>query len=102
MRGRRRSTPIRPLLRAALLGLILVGLAAFGRTCAEGVSDFFVSFGSEPAAGAGAEGREVRRLSDDEIRARFPSLLAPDAGGASRPDDAGHPGRRDAGRPPDR
>jgi hypothetical protein len=78
-----------------MLGLLLVGLALFGRTCADGVSDFIMSFSPPPGAAPADGTGELRRLSDDEIRARYPSLLAPDAGPSEQRDAAP---RSDAGR----
>jgi hypothetical protein len=76
---------IGPLLRAGMLGLLLVGLAIFGRPCADGVSDFIASFSPTPTLPEDRPG-ELRRLTDQESAERFPSLIAPDADGPARCD----------------
>lgn len=91
-RGRGIHVRGRQLVRIGMLAALLVAIAVFGRPCADGVSDFIVSFSPPPAVPTGpAElGRgEVRRLTDDEIRARFPSLIEADAGAAEPSSDAG-------------
>jgi hypothetical protein len=76
-----------------MLGLLLVGLVVFGRTCAGGVSDFIMSFSPPPSEGGPGGSGELRRLTDVEIRERYPSLIARDAGAEAEsvPEPAPHP-----------
>ncbi len=71
------------IVRIVILAAALVVLAMFGRTCADGVAAFVMSFGP-PATEAGSPGQidrdELRRLTDEEIREQFPSLIERDAG----------------------
>jgi len=60
--------------RIGLFGTLLVMLLALGRPCASGVAGFVDSFSPPPdAAPPAAEGMQLERLTDEQIRERFPA-----------------------------
>jgi hypothetical protein len=76
-RGLRMRTP--DLVRIGMFATLLVCLIALGRPCADGMAGFVESFSPPPdAAPAAAPPLQLERLTEDEIRKRFPG--EPDAG----------------------
>ncbi len=61
--------------RIAMLVLLLVCIVVLGRPCASGVAGFVDSFSPGPDAGAApaaSEEMHLERLTEEEIRKRFP------------------------------
>jgi hypothetical protein len=76
--------------RVGLFATLLVMIIALGRPCASGVAGFVDGF--SPPADAGppaASGMQLERLTDEQIRARFPAegreLNREDAKDAKKP-----------------
>jgi hypothetical protein len=72
--------------RIAMVGLLLVCIVVLGRPCASGVAGFVDSFSPAPDAGPAApavEDMQLERLTEEEIRRRFPGDEA-DAGLSNR------------------
>ncbi len=76
---RLRSTDVA---RIGMVALLLICIVVLGRPCASGVAGFVESFSPAPDAGAAAPATEelqLERLTEEEIRRRFPGEEA-DAG----------------------
>ncbi len=61
------------LVRVGMFATLLVCVLVLGRPCADGVAGFVESFSPPQDAGPAAPALELERLSEDQIRARFPS-----------------------------
>jgi hypothetical protein len=60
--------------RIGLFGTLLVMILALGHPCASGVAGFVDSFSPPPdAAPPAAGGMQLERLTDEQIRERFPA-----------------------------
>jgi hypothetical protein len=80
---RLRSTDVA---RIGMVALLLVCIVVLGRPCASGVAGFVDSFSPAPDAGPAAPATEelqLERLTEEEIRRRFPGDEA-DAGSSNR------------------
>lgn len=69
-RGLRLRTP--DLVRIGLVATLLVFVLVMGRPCADGMAGFVDSF-SPPDAAPAAPALQLERLTEEEIRRRFPS-----------------------------
>ena len=74
--------------RIGMVALLLVCIVVLGRPCASGVAGFVDSFSPVPDAGPATEELHLERLTEEEIRRRFPGDQ-PDAGLLNR-EDAKH------------
>jgi hypothetical protein len=83
------------LVRIGLFGTLLAFVVVMGRPCADGMAGFVDSFSAAPDAAPAAPPLQLERLTEDEIRRRFPG--DPDAGPPSRdgtdPDGTRSPAR---------
>jgi hypothetical protein len=61
------------LVRIGMFATLLVCIVALGRPCADGVAGFVESFSPPPDASPAAPDLQLERLSEDQIRARFPA-----------------------------
>lgn len=77
--------------RIGLFGTLLAFVVVMGRPCADGMAGFVESFSPPPDAAPAAPPLQLERLTEDEIRRRFPG----DA-------DGGPPAARRRGADPDR
>jgi hypothetical protein len=64
--------------RIAMVALLLICIVVLGRPCASGVAGFVDSFSPPPDAGAlpapaASDDMQLERLTEDEIKKRFPS-----------------------------
>lgn len=69
------------LLRIGMVGTLLVVIIVLGRPCADGMASFVEGFGAPPDAGPPPRQMKVERLTEEEIKRRFPGS---DAGSAPR------------------
>ena len=96
-RGRGFRPSLQDIVRILMFGGLLAAVLVLRGPCSQGVGRFVESF--SPPADAGAARRppvgELRRLSEDEIRARYRSLTrdggAGEASGAHRGEGEGAP-----------
>ena len=94
-RGRGLRMRTSDIVRIGLFGTLLVFVVVMGRPCADGMAGFVESFAPAPDAAPAAPPLQLERLTEDEIRRRFPG--DPDAGPTGR--DGADP---DVTRPPAR
>lgn len=94
-RGRGLRLRTGDVVRIGLFGTLLVFVVVMGRPCADGMAGFVESFSPPPDAAPAAAPLQLERLTEDEIRRRFPG--DPDAGPTGRDGAA-----RDATRAPAR
>jgi hypothetical protein len=71
------------LLRIGMVGTLLVVIVVLGRPCAEGMSRFVESFAPPPDAGPPVPSLQYERLTEEQIRTRFPGGI--DAGAVVAP-----------------
>jgi hypothetical protein len=67
------------LVRIGMFATLLVCVIALGRPCADGMAGFVESFSPPPDAAPAAPAIQLERLTEEEIRRRFPGG-DPDAG----------------------
>ena len=79
-RGRGLRMRTSDLVRIGLFGTLLAFVVLMGRPCADGMAGFVESFSPPPDAAPAAAPLQLERLTEDEIRRRFPG--DPDAGPA--------------------
>jgi len=80
-RGRGLRLRTSDLVRIGMVATLLICILALGRPCADGMAGFVDSFSPPPdAAPAAAPALELERLTEEEIRRRFPG--DPDAAAA--------------------
>ncbi len=75
--------------RIAMFALLLICIVVLGRPCASGVAGFVDSFSPTPDAApapAATEELQLERLTEEEIRRRFPGDEEADAAGLGRQD----------------
>lgn len=71
------------IMRIGMVGTLLVVILVLGRPCAEGMSRFVESFAPAPDAAPAAPALQYERLTEEQIRKRFPGGF--DAGVAPAP-----------------
>ena len=81
-RGRGLRLRTSDVVRIGLFGTLLAFVVVMGRPCADGMAGFVESFSPPPDAGTAAPPLQLERLTEEEIRRRFPG--DPDAGPAVR------------------
>jgi hypothetical protein len=80
--------------RIAMFATLLVMVLALGRPCASGVAGFVDSFSPPPDAAAPApaiQELQLERLTDEEIKRRFPADEGDEADEADEADGAARP-----------
>jgi hypothetical protein len=71
------------LFRIGMIAILFVFVIVMRRPCADGVAGFVKQFDPPPDAAPAPPTMQLERLSEDEIKRRFPGG-APDAGAAPR------------------
>lgn len=95
-RGRGLRLRTSDLVRIGLFVTLLIFVVVMGRPCADGVAGFVESFSPPPDAAPAAAPIQLERLTEEQIRQRFPSGES-DAGPADRAPGAGGDGAREPG-----
>jgi hypothetical protein len=80
------------IIRIGMVATVLVVVIVLGRPCADGVARFVESYAPPPDAGPPAPTMKYERLTEEEIKKRFPGgseidsqKAKPDAPAAARP-----------------
>ena len=60
------------IIRIGMVATVLVVVIVLGRPCADGVSQFVESYAPPPDAGPAAPPMQYERLTEEEIKKRFP------------------------------
>lgn len=60
------------IIRIGMVATVLVVVIVLGRPCADGVARFVESYAPPPDAGAPAPAMKYERLTEEEIKKRFP------------------------------
>lgn len=72
------------LVRIGMVAVVLLAVIGLRRPCADGVASFISGFDAPDAGPAAAPPMQLERLTEDEIKRRFPGPA-----GASNPADGG-------------
>lgn len=67
------------IIRIGMVATVLVVVIVLGRPCADGVARFVESYAPPPDAGAPAPTMKYERLTEEEIKKRFPGGAELDA-----------------------
>ena len=67
------------IIRIGMVATVLVVVIVLGRPCADGVAQFVESYAPPPDAGSAAPAMHYERLTEDEIKKRFPGGAELDA-----------------------